>query len=97
MTTAVRCNDGVCFFRPAVAALAGSNAMVLFKNGVNHRPGSLNRVLRREKCYMADHNVAQEPLIVSKGYKVVFHEENTITTPHPVEFTGGQNIGEGKS
>jgi len=48
--------------------------VVILQDGINDCPGGFNRVLTREECSVANHGVAQEPLIRSLLARLFFAE-----------------------
>ena len=63
MPAAIGCDYGIGLFRSPGAALVGAGPVVGPEDWLDHRPGGLNCVLTGEQRAVADHGVAQEPLV----------------------------------
>ncbi len=63
MPAAVPSDECIRLFRPPTAGLVAASLVVVIENWIDHRPGSLNRVLTGEERGIAYHRVSQEPLV----------------------------------
>jgi len=77
-------NDRVSLFRSPAAALVGASPVVGPKNWIDHCPRGLNRAFTRKERSIADHGVAQKPLVGRFLSRLIFEEVELTLFPDEI-------------
>src|SRR5579864_6425627 len=81
MPIAAGSDDRARLFGPPATALVGANPVVGLKDGIDHRPGGLDRIFTCEERSVAVHGVAQKPFVGHFLCKWFFGQVELLLVP----------------